>query len=180
MIRTDPKQTEFVDFYLPFNGRLKASNRWVKAAAMVPCDEVESCYAESFAGTGQGSPAKSGRIAYGALLIKEQLGITDEETVEQIMENPYLQYFLGLRELLKPLFDPSMMVHFRNRFSTEHHQRINSKIIAAATASDTQDEGDPPDTDDNGGDGGGDSPVHAASCWSMRLAHLQTFVSRQI
>ena len=181
MIRTDPKQTEFVDFYLPFNGRLKASNRWVKRAAMVPWDEVESCYAESFAGTGQGSPAKSGRIAYGALLIKEQLGITDEETVEQIMENPYLQYFLGLRELLeKPLFDPSMMVHFRNRFSTEHHQRINSKIIAAATASDTQGEGDPPDTDDNGGDGGGDSPVHAASCWSMRLAHLQTFVSRQI
>ena len=42
MIRTDPKQTEFVDFYLPFNGRLKASNRWVKRAAMVPCDEVES------------------------------------------------------------------------------------------------------------------------------------------
>jgi hypothetical protein len=53
-----------------------------------------------------------------------------------------------------------MMVHFRNRFSTEHHQRINSKIIAAATASDTQDEGAPPDTDDNDGDGG-DSPVHA-------------------
>ena len=27
--------------------------------------------------------------------------------------------FLGMRELLeKPLFDPSMMVHFRNRFSS--------------------------------------------------------------
>jgi hypothetical protein len=49
-------------------------------------------------GTGIGAPAKSGRIAYGALLIKERLGITDEETVEQISENPYLQYFLGLRE----------------------------------------------------------------------------------
>jgi len=131
MIRTDPKQTEFVDFYLPFNGRLKASNRWVQRAAMVPWDEVEACYAESFAGTGQGAPAKSGRIAYGALLIKEQLGITDEETVEQILENPYLQYFLGLRELLeKPLFDPSMMVHFRSRFSAEHHQRINARIMA--------------------------------------------------
>ena len=42
-------------------------------------------------------------------------GITDEETVEQISENPYLQYFLGLRELLsKALFDPSMMVHFQS------------------------------------------------------------------
>ena len=163
MIRTNPKQTEFVDFYLPFNGRLKASNRWVQRAAMVPWDEVEACYAESFAGTGQGAPAKSGRIAYGALLIKEQLGITDEETVEQITENPYLQYFLGLRELLeKPLFDPSMMVHFRSRFSAEHHQRINSKIIAAATASEggASDKDDPSDGDENqGGDGG--SPSHA-------------------
>ena len=157
MIRTNPKQTEFVDFYLPFNGRLKASNRWVLRATMVPWDEVEACYAESFAGTGQGAPAKSGRIAYGALLIKEQLGITDEETVEQITENPYLQYFLGLRELLeKPLFDPSMMVHFRSRFSAEHHQRINAKIIAAATAPDKD---DPPKKD--GGEDGGGSPSHA-------------------
>ena len=33
-----------------------------------------------------GAPAKSGRIAYGALLIKERLKISDEETVEQILE----------------------------------------------------------------------------------------------
>ena len=30
MIRkTDTKQIEFIDFYLPFSGRLRASNRWV-------------------------------------------------------------------------------------------------------------------------------------------------------
>ena len=160
MICTNPKQTEFVDFYLPFNGRLKASNRWVQRAAMVPWDEVEACYAQSFAGTGQGAPAKSGRIAYGALLIKEQLGITDEETVEQITENPYLQYFLGLCELLeKPLFDPSMRVHFRSRFSAEHHQRINARIIAAATESDASDKDDPSDRDND--QGGGRSPSNA-------------------
>lgn len=81
MLKTDPQQTEFVDFYLPFNGRLSASNRWVKLAGLVPWDEVEHCYRESFAGRGMGAPAKSGRLAYGALLIKERLGITDEETV---------------------------------------------------------------------------------------------------
>ena len=91
MIKTDPNQTEFADFYLPFGGKLQASNRWVKLAAKMPWQEVERCYAESFAGTGMGAPAKSGRIAYGALVIKEQLGISDEETVEQISENPYLQ-----------------------------------------------------------------------------------------
>ena len=73
MNRYATNQTEFLDFYLPFNGRLNTSNRWAKLADMVPWDVVESCYAESLAGTGQGAPAKSGRIAYGALLIKERL-----------------------------------------------------------------------------------------------------------
>lgn len=155
MNRHATNQTEFLDFYLPFSGHLNASNRWAKLAEMVPWDVVESCYAESLAGTGQGAPAKSGRIAYGALLIKERLGITDEETAAQIMENPYLQYFLGLRELQeKPLFDPSMMVHFRSRFSEAHHKLINSQIIAAATGSKT-DESDKEDQD------GGTAPEHA-------------------
>jgi hypothetical protein len=36
-------------------------------------------------------------MALGALIIKEKLGISDRETVEQIRENPYLQYFIGLK-----------------------------------------------------------------------------------
>ena len=40
----------------------------------MPWQEVERCYAESFADTGMGAPAKSGRIAYGALGVKEPLG----------------------------------------------------------------------------------------------------------
>jgi len=30
------------------------------------------------------------------LFIKARLGLTDEELVEQIKENPYLQFFIGL------------------------------------------------------------------------------------
>ncbi len=63
MLKTDPQQTEFVDFYLPFNGRLQATNRWVKLALLVPWDEVERCYRDSFSGTGMGAPAKSARLA---------------------------------------------------------------------------------------------------------------------
>jgi hypothetical protein len=35
------------------------------------------------------------RLALGSLIIKEKLGTSDRETVEQIKENPYLQYFIG-------------------------------------------------------------------------------------
>ena len=112
---------------------------------------------------GGGAPAKSGRIAYGSLLIKERLGITDEETVEQISENPYLQYFLGLRELLsKALFDPSMMVHFRSRFSQEDHQRINASIIPAPSGIEAQKNEDPK------------MPRHLKSrgCWNTKMKSI--------
>lgn len=134
MYRSDLEQTEFADFYLPFGGKLLASNRWVKLAAMIPWGEVEACYRKSFAGTGMGAPAKSARIAFGALIIKERPGVTDEETVEQTAGNPCLQSFLGLHEYRQEaLFDPSMMVHFRSRFGPEDDQRINGEIIRAAT-----------------------------------------------
>lgn len=162
MLLNDPSQPEFADFLLPFGGKLKADNRWVRLAGMMPWQVVEECYAESLAGTGMGSPARSGRIAYGALVIKEKLGITDEETVAQISENPYLQYYLGLQEFRdKPLFDPSMMVHFRSRFSEESHQRINAEIIARASASPEAESAGSPQDDDKQDDEQSPPPTHA-------------------
>lgn len=156
MPKKDLHQPEFVDFYLPFSGRLNASNRWVQLAKLMPWDEVERCYSQSLAGTGMGAPAKSGRMAYGALVIKERLGITDEETAEQVGENPYLQYFLGLEEYRDGnVFDPSMMVHFRSRFTQEHHRLINEKLIqgSAAKPKDQTDDNDdsPPRLPKNSG-----------------------------
>lgn len=63
-------------------------------AKVIPWEEIEKKY-ENYAESGMGAPAKSVRIALGALIIKEKLKLSDEETVEQIRENPYLQYFLG-------------------------------------------------------------------------------------
>lgn len=137
-------QPEFVDFYLPFGGKLSTENRWVKLAALVPWELVEECYAEAMTDSGMGAPWLPGRVAFGALIIKERLGVTDEETVQQILENPYLQCFLGYRELLRQApFDPSMMVHFRSRFAQADYDAINAQIIAGdATAREGSDPGD--------------------------------------
>ena len=49
-----------------------------------------------------------------------------------ISENPYAQYFLGLEEFTEePLFDASMMVHCRKRFSAEVIEEINQAIFLA-------------------------------------------------
>lgn len=134
-------QPELPDFYLPFGGKLDPDNRWVKLAKIVPWHLVEQDYRANFADSGMGAPAKESRIALGALIIKERLGVTDEETVAQIRENPFLQYFLGLHEYLrKDLFDPSMMVHFRKRIRPETLEKINLAIINRARS-----QADPPE-----------------------------------
>jgi len=75
------------------------------------------------------------RLAFGALFIKQRLGLTDEETVEKIRENAYLQYFPGFAGYSsKAPFDQSMMVHFRNRFSQEELNRINELIVERGKA----------------------------------------------
>ena len=82
------------DFELPLSSKLAPDNRWVMLAQLIPWSEFEQEYAQNFE-TKTGPPAKSFRLALAALIIKEKLGISDRETVEQIRENPYLQYFIG-------------------------------------------------------------------------------------
>ncbi|MGK7898995.1 MAG: IS5 family transposase [Xenococcus sp. (in: cyanobacteria)] len=116
-------------FELPFGGKLSPENRWVKLAQLIPWSEFESEYASQFSSS-MGAPAKSFRMALWALIIKERLGTSDIETVEQIKENPYLQYFLGLTEYTNVApFEASMLVHFRQRLNRELVGRINERII---------------------------------------------------
>ena len=117
------------DFKLPFEGRLSGDNRWVKMAELIPWDEFEAEYAENFP-TEMGAPAKSFRMALGALIIKKKLGISDIETVEQSRENPYLQYFIDQSTYSnEPPFDPSLLVHFRQRISANLIKKVNERMV---------------------------------------------------
>ncbi len=124
-----PGQLSFENFYLPFGGKLSGENRWVKLAALIPWEKFEAEYAAQLS-EDMGAPAKSFRMALGALIIKERLGTSDAETVEQIRENPYLQFFLGLSEYSDSApFDSSMFVHFRKRLTLELVGRINEAVV---------------------------------------------------
>lgn len=115
---------------LKFEGKLAKDNRWVIMSELIPWQEFEKEYAKNFSETGMGAPAKPFRIALGALIIKERLGTSDRETVEQIRENPYLQYFLGIEKYSnKAPFEASMLVHFRQRIGEEIANEINRKIV---------------------------------------------------
>ncbi len=122
-------QLTFENFYLPFGGHLCGSNRWVILSEQIPWRQIEEAYGQHFC-QDNGCPAKSARMAFGALIIKERLGTSDRETIEQISENPYLQYFLGLMEYQDTApFDDSMMTHFRKRFDKDMLNSINESIV---------------------------------------------------
>lgn len=108
-------QLSFETFHLPFGGKLDPNNRWVKLAETIPWHVAEELYAKKFPSK-RGAPALTVRMALGALIIKEKLGLSDVETVEQIKEGPYLQYFIGLEAFqYEAPFDASLMTHFRKR-----------------------------------------------------------------
>ncbi len=117
------------NFELPFLEKLSPDNRWVIMAKLIPWLEFEAEYAENFSIT-MGAPAKPFRMALGALIIKEKLGISDRETVEQIKENPYLQYFIGMSNYSNDSpFEASMMVYFRERIKMDFVKKINQKMV---------------------------------------------------
>ncbi len=127
-ISSDADQITIKDFFMPFGGKLLKTNRWVKLASIMPWEHIEQIYMASFQSE-RGRPAISSRIAFGSIFIKENDNLTDEGTVAAIAENPYMQYFLGLTAFqAEPLFDPSMMVHFRKRFPVEEVAKINEYI----------------------------------------------------
>ena len=123
------KQISFTDFNQPQGLQMNPDNRWVKKAAMIPWETIEAEYAKLFP-SHTGMPAKPLRMALGSLLIQKQYHYPDEELVEQIRENPYYQYFIGLPGYEDKIpFVPSLLVEFRKRLSEDVLNEINEMII---------------------------------------------------
>jgi len=150
MYRKDNGQMHIFDYTLSDVFKLNPENRWMKRARLVPWEMAEEKYSHMFQKNGR--PAKDIRMALGALLIKEYLQCSDEEVVELICENPYLQSFIGLKSFTdEPPFDPSLMVWFRKRLSGKFMAEINEAMCKA----DAQPEVEaPPEDDDDEPHGG--------------------------
>lgn len=122
-------QFSLADFNQPMGLKMNPENRWVKKAETIPWDAIEEKYAALFPSK-KGMPAKPLRTALGSLLIQKQFQYSDRELVEQIRENPYFQYFIGLPGYQdKIAFVPSLLVEFRKRLSDEVLEEINEMII---------------------------------------------------
>ena len=126
----DKSQHSFLDFNQPMGLHMNPNNRWIKMADSIPWDEFEIKYAGLFPSL-TGNVAKPLRMALGALIIQTRFQYPDRELVEQITENPYLQYFIGLPSYQEePPFDASTLVLFRKRITMDMLMEANEYILA--------------------------------------------------
>ena len=132
MIRiTSSKQLTIAEFDWPFDTALDKHNRWVKLSECIPWDELAESYYQGFAAD-RGRPMKEARLVIGAVIIKHKLCLSDVETVQQIQENPYLQFFVGLPgyQTAEP-FASSLFVEIRKRMGEAVFEGFHRAIIAA-------------------------------------------------
>jgi len=125
------KQPTLNGFETPFQTALDRENRWVKLSECIPWDELAEGYYTGLSSR-QGRPAKDARLVIGAVIIKHKLCLSDEETVQQIQENPYLQYFAGLPGFTnEPPFAPSLFVEIRKRMGQAVFESFHQAIVEA-------------------------------------------------
>jgi len=164
MIRTQShRQLSLAEFDWPFQTKLDEDNRWVKMSECIPWEALAEAYYEGLSST-QGRPTKDARLVIGAVIIKHKLNLSDRETVAQIQENPYLQYFVGLPGYqMEAPFVPSLFVEIRKRMGQSVFDVFYNTVIDAvdkakqkkptskpkAKAKQSDDDGPPPAVSDD-------------------------------
>lgn len=157
MYKSDDKlQSSFLDFNQPMGLHMNPENRWIRMADMIPWDAFEKKYKNLFKSK-TGNVAKPLRMALGALIIQTRFQFSDRELVEQITENPYLQYFIGLPGYQEtPPFDASTLVLFRKRINARMLMEANEYLLQENKSDKKEDDNDNQNPPSDNGSGGSD------------------------
>jgi hypothetical protein len=125
-----PGQGVLPCFEMPFSESLSPDNRWVILASKIPWDVLVNIYLKQMRNDSTGASGINPRVALGALIIKHICDLSDRETIQQIRENVYMQYFIGYSSFSNSsAFDPSLFVELRTRLGMEQINAINERII---------------------------------------------------
>lgn len=152
-------------FESPFEKSLNPNNRWVRLAKLLPWDELASIYRKHFPEKLTGRPSLSPRLVLGAIIIKHMCNLDDRETVDQISENIYMQYFLGYSSFSDtPPFDPSLFVEFRKRLGLTQINAINERILKIKRNADKEQDSNDSSDDQSGSTHKGSLLVDATAC----------------
>jgi transposase, IS5 family len=161
-----PSQLTLEGFETPFAQKLDARNRWVKLAHQIPWDLLVTTYQGQLNNSERGAEGINPRVAIGAMILKHISNMSDRETVMQIQENMYMQYFIGYSSFSnEEPFDPSLFVEFRKRMGIEQINAINEKILGLRSK-----EQDSNSSEDEGGSGGSGDTTNKENVPTKQIA----------
>lgn len=83
---------------LPFGGHLDENIRWIILKRSIDWKVIHEVYEKNFGNKDTGNVALSAEIAFGSLYIQRRLSLTDRELIDQISEDPYMHFFISLKE----------------------------------------------------------------------------------
>ena len=121
-------QLEIFEKSLPFEGKLDTNNRWIELSSQIDWTKFEKIYANTFSKIGR--PGKDARLVIGALILKHKLELSDDEVTQQLAENPYLQFFVGLSKFqTEAPFDSSTLTNVRKRLGEKEFDAFETTVI---------------------------------------------------
>jgi IS5 family transposase len=149
-------QLTLAGFESPFTKNLDPNNRWVRLSRQIPWDKITNVYQKQLNNSHTGAGGINPRVAIGAIFIKHMCGLSDRETIQQIQENIFMQYFIGYSGFsYEPVFDPSLFVDLRKRFGAAQINELNETIMGLVGEEIRESEEDNLQNDDKDNDASG-------------------------
>ena len=128
----DYEQLNFTNFNMTCGLQLDRENEWVRISQKLPWRAWEALYAVMFP-SNTGNVAKPCRMVLGSLIIQIRMGFTDRELVDQLQQNPYYQYFIGLASFQNYApFARTLLVEWRKRIDLSFVIKANDLLCDAA------------------------------------------------
>ena len=115
-------------------GKLAGTNRWLRLAEALPWGKLDEAYGRHFS-AGYGRPAKDSRLVCGLLAVKQLKSLSDDDTVAEFMESPYIQAFCGQEYFaLEDVINPGILSERRKRLGPEFIALLDAELSAALKA----------------------------------------------
>ena len=126
------EQLSFTSFNTSCGMQLDPQNEWIRISKQLPWRAWESLYSLKFTSE-TGNVAKPCRMVMGALIIQTHAGLRDRDLVDQLTQNPYYQYFIGLEAFQHDApFSRTLLVEWRKRIDLEFIIKANDMLCEAA------------------------------------------------
>ena len=130
-----PKKLNFDEgqlFEQRLSEQLNPQNPLYKMSKAIPWEELEKAL-HSYFPAKVGAPAKPIRLISGLFMLQHCFDVSDEDALQNWLENPYWQFFCGYDYLQWELpLDPSSMSRWRKRIGVKGAEAILRATVRAA------------------------------------------------